>query len=326
MTHFLKTRRARTLPLAKVLTMSDEEAFLELLKHRWPETDGQPICPRCGDDHIYRYKSRRVYKCAACAKHFTVTSGTLFHSAKLPYQKYLAILAMFSNASKGISALAVSIAVDISYKSAFVLLHKLRSGLQETRGDLRLSGEVEVDGAYFGGYIRPPNRGREGKRPLFKREKQCLLTIVERGGSSVPVLVPGETTIAVLAAARKHILPDSTVYTDEANCYDALNAWYDTRRINHRWAYAVGPISTNWAETIHARQRRSERGIHHHVSGPHLLAYAFENCYRHDRRRTDKRAIFDELLGMSLSLPVSRKWKGAWQARAPLDPDGHLRL
>lgn len=314
--HFLKSARAKTLSVKSVMRMSEEEAYAEFRRLRWPDTDGQPVCPHCGYDHCYDIRTRRIFKCAACRKQFSVTSGTLFNSAKLEYRDYLAVIALFVNAAKGISALQISRDMGISYKAAFVLLHKLREAIEDSRGNMKLEGEVEIDGAYYGGHVRPPNSGREGKRPAVKSRKLCVLTLVRRAGGTVPLVVPTENTEVVLAAAAKHILPGSRIFADEHGAYDALHARYETYRINHRYSYSDGVACTNAAESFHSRMRRAEIGQYHRISDRFLQRYAFETAYRSDRRQTDNGAIFAELGEMALGHPVSRQWKGYWQARS----------
>lgn len=94
-------------------------------------------------------------------KDFTVTSGTLFASHKLPLKAYLAAIAVFCNEVKGKSALALSRDLGLSYKAAFVLLHKFREAMSDEMKGRVVGGEgksVEVDGGYFGGYVKPANR------------------------------------------------------------------------------------------------------------------------------------------------------------------------
>lgn len=315
--HFLKSARAKTLSVKSVMRMSEDEAVAEFRKLRWADTDGQPVCPHCGHDHCYDIRTRAIFKCAACRKTFSVTSGTLFHSAKLECRDYLAIIALFINATKGISALQVSRDIGISYKAAFVILHKLREAIEDGRQGMRLSGEVEIDGAYYGGHVRPPNAGRQGKRSGVRFRKQCVLTMVARAGGTVAVVIGSENTDEVLDAAHRHIQEGSIVYADEHGAYDALHARYEMHRINHRWEYSRdGHITTNAAESFHSRMRRAEIGQYHHISGRYLLRYSHEMAYRSDRRRVDNGRVYAELAEMTLTHPMSRQWKGYWQKRA----------
>ena len=93
--------------------------------------------------------------------HHHVRDAVCLH--KLPLRTYLAAIAIFCNEVKGKSALALSRDLDVSYKSAFVLLHKLREAMAEEMKGRIVGGDgkvAEVDGGYFGGYVKPANLER----------------------------------------------------------------------------------------------------------------------------------------------------------------------
>src|SRR5882757_8596040 len=167
--HFLLSPQAKTLSLASVFQMKDEAAEMAFRRIRWADTDGEPVCPHCGGIDAYdcrRLKGAPRFRCSACRKDFSITSGSLFASHKLPLRGYLAAIAIFCNEVKGKSALALSRDLGLSYKSAFVLLHKLREAMAEEMKGRKLGGDgivAEVDGGYFGGYVKPANL-RENRR------------------------------------------------------------------------------------------------------------------------------------------------------------------
>jgi transposase-like protein len=156
--HFLLSAKARTLSLASVARMSEEDARAMFRSIRWAATDGDPVCPRCGCVACYEYASRPIFKCKGCGHQLSVTSGTIFASRKLPMRDYLRAIAIFVNGAKGHSALQLSRDLDVQYKTAFVLSHKLREAMASEHAGKMLSGHVEIDGAYFGGYRKPENR------------------------------------------------------------------------------------------------------------------------------------------------------------------------
>ena len=159
--HFLLSAKARTLGLASIMRMSDDEAHARFVAIRFAENGGEPFCHTCGCVKVYAYTTRRLWKCSACGKQFSVTSGTIFASRKLPIRDYLAAIAIFVNAVKGISALQLGRDLDVQYKTAFVLAHKLREAIGADRESINLSGTVEIDGAYVGGHGRPSNDRKE---------------------------------------------------------------------------------------------------------------------------------------------------------------------
>jgi transposase-like protein len=170
--HFLLSAKARTLSLATVLRMSDEVAHATFVAIRWADNDGAPYCPHCGCVKVYTYAARQIWKCRGCGKQFSVTSGTIFASRKMPIRDYLAAIAIFCNGAKGVSALQLGRDLDVQYKTAFVLAHKLREAMGSTvHAGGELAGAVEVDGAYFGGHVKPENKKEERKDRRLAEEQ-----------------------------------------------------------------------------------------------------------------------------------------------------------
>lgn len=94
--HFLLSPAAKTLSLAQVFRMTEEQAEGAFAKVRWPETDGAPVCPNCGGLNAYdcrRPNGALRFRCRACKADFSTTSGTLFAFHKMPLRMYLAAIA-----------------------------------------------------------------------------------------------------------------------------------------------------------------------------------------------------------------------------------------
>src|SRR5918997_3186069 len=211
--HFLLSAKARTLSLASVFRMSDDDAHAAFVAIRWAETGGEPSCPRCGCTAVYAYAARRIWKCKACGHQFSVTSRTIFASRKLPIRTLLAAVAVFVNAAKGLSALQLGRDLDVQYKTAFVLAHKLREALGSGQANTVLSGHVEVDGAYFGGEVRQENRKehRKDRRLAVNQsgKRRVVVAMRERGGRTLPFVF--RTEAEAVPTIRERVAPGSTV-------------------------------------------------------------------------------------------------------------------
>jgi len=321
--HFLLSAKSRTLSLRNIFDMSDMDCF-ELFKQvRW--TDGLPVCPRCGMvGHHYFLKTRLQWRCRDCAHTFSVTSGTMFAFHKLPLKVYLAAIAIYCNAAKGISALQLSRDLDVQYKTAFVLAHKIRESLMEQRVMDQLSGEVHMDGAYVNGYIRPKNKKidridrrlakyqRPGKRCVFVMRQKCE----ELAGAkrTLTFVLKSENQADVSTLAESFIRHGSIICADEANAYDPLHAKFDTRRVNHQTEYMADDGTTNnLAESYFSRFRRMQYGQVHKFGNLYLANYANEAAYREDTRRWSNGKIFDDVLRKCVRTQTHHDWCGYWQ-------------
>src|SRR5262245_51273112 len=294
--HFLLSKQAKTLTLAQAFGMSDADAEATFKRIRWVDTNGAPVCPKCGSLDAYdcrRPNGSPRFRCRGCGKDFTITSGTLFASRKLPLRGYLAAIAIFCNEVKGKSMLALSRDLGLSYKAAFVMAHKLREAMAEEIkgrqiGDDR--AEAEVDGCYFGGHVRPANKKEDRvDRRLAKNQtgkRKVVVVIRERGGETLPGVFKSESD--ALAWIKRRVVKGTVLHADEAPSWNDLHARFEVKRIDHQEAYALNGVSTNMAESYFSRIRRGEMGHHHHISGPYLLRFAQESAWREDNRRVPK--------------------------------------
>jgi len=313
--HFLHSPAAKTLSLTKVLRMSDKDAETAFRAIRWAATDGEPVCPECGSVEHYNLKSRPVWKCKGCAKQFSITSGTIFHSRKLALRDILGAIAIFTNGAKGFSALQLSRDLCVDYKTAFVLCHKMREAIALARQEGALKGNVEVDGAYFGGYVKPRNN-REDRVDLRLRQHQTgkrQVVIVARETKGRTLTTVAKTEADGVAFARENIAAGSMVHADEASHWDKLAAAFPIKRVNHKRAYSENGANTNAAESFFSRLRRAEIGTHHHVAGRYLAAYATEMAWREDARRQSNGNQFTMIVSAAAMAPKSETWCGYWQ-------------
>ncbi len=324
--HFLLTSAARTLSLASVMRMSDEEAEKVFIRLRWAESDGNAYCPHCGCTIVYscrRPDGAPRWRCKACRKDFSVTSGTLFAFHKLPLRSYLLAIAIFCNEVKGKSMLALSRDLGTQYKTAFVLAHKMREAMASELRGINIGGEgrkAEIDGGYFGGYVKPANR-IENRRDRRLRQNQsgkrmCVVVIRERDGKTLPGVFASE--VAALNFIRTRIARGTTVYADEAGAWNELHGRFTMHRINHQEAYRLdGDIYTNNAESFFSRMRRAEIGHHHHLAGPYLARFAQESAWREDHRRDPNGHQVDRVAMLAMRNKPSVDFCGYWQrARA----------
>jgi len=327
--HFLLSAKARTLSVLQVMQMTDTDAFGIFKDLRWGDT-GEVSCPCCGTigKHAFR-RDRKQWRCLDCGHTFSVTSGTIFANHKLPLRTYLAAIALFSNAVKGVSALQLGRDLGVQYKTAFVLAHKIRESLLEQRDMSQLSGVVHMDGAYVNGYIRPENKKEDridrrlaehqkpNKRCVFVMRQQAADTDKGMSGATRTltfILKTSENQIDVGNLVNTFVKKGSIICADESNAYDVLHAKFDTRRVNHSIEYRSDKgITNNLAESFFSRFRRMQYGQMHKFGTLHLAGYANEAAFREDNRRQSTGQIFVKVTKSCAKTRASRVWSGYWQ-------------
>jgi len=281
----------------------------------------------------YFQRTCKQWRCKDCSHTFSVTSGTIFAFHKLPLRVYLAAIAIFTNAVKGISALQLGRDLGVQYKTAFVMAHKIRESLMEHRDDAQLAGEIHMDGAYVNGHIRPKNKKEDridrrlaihqkpGKRCVFVMRQKVETAGDEIRGSNktLTFIIKAENQSDVNKLATEFVKKGSTICADESNAYDVLHAKFDTRRVNHSVEYRADDGTTNnLAESYFSRFRRMQYGQTHKFGNLYLANYANEAAYREDTRRLPNGAIFTDITRKCAHTKTSRDWCGYWQGNKRL--------
>jgi transposase-like protein len=255
---------------------SDESCRDILEKLRWNENIE---CPRCGSKSIRHSYTRDQFDCASCGYQFSVTSGTIFHDSHLPLMKWFVAVYLMVESKKGISANQMKRTLNVSYKTAWYLCHRIRTAMSEINPEL-LKGIVEVDETYVGGKRRNVGHGYRGN-------KVVVAAAIQRGGSSRLQVVEGTDRLSLHNFIHKYTAPDTeAIYTDELPSYEGI-ADDDTRHgtVKHSQEQWVnGDVHTNHVENIWSLLKRSIVGSYHKVSVKHLDAYLDELEWRFNNR------------------------------------------
>lgn len=334
--HFLTSREARNFSQDDVARMSDREVFNMFVRMRWG-TSGKQACPSCGVlDRHYFLAGRKQWRCKdiSCGHTFSVTSGTKFADHKLPLRKLLGAIAVYVTNSKGMSAVQFGQSAQISYQTAFTLMHKLRETIIEHRDETPVSGVVHVDGAHFGGRMRKPRqkrkktdiplRARQGRTAYPQHPNRRIVMVLREvspipgagGARSIVEIVPAEDEIHCSRLGEKYIERNSTVMTDESPAYGRYARQFSHKTVNHtrQFSTAAG-VSNNHAESFFTRARRFVIGQVHRMTPKYIFDYMNEIAWREDNRRVSPKMKAEQLLQMSLRSGESRWWRGYCQGK-----------
>src|SRR5215210_2289439 len=191
--------------LEAVRYFSDLDVATEhVAKTRW--LDG-PVCPRCGvlDEKHYYLKTRRLWKCRACKKQFSVKLGTIFEDSPLGLDKWLPALWMLANCKNGISSYELHRALGVTQKTAWFMLHRIRLAMQ-SKTFRKSGGKFEVDETYLGGLSKFMHKDKRERviHGTGGTDKVPVVGIMKRGGKKRHTTVVASVMRQV---SGKHLRP-----------------------------------------------------------------------------------------------------------------------
>jgi transposase-like protein len=274
---------------------SDKDIANEFLAElRW---EHGPMCPACGSlDHSY-ISTRRLWKCKACKKQYSVKVGTIFEDSPLGLEKWLPAVWLIANSKNGISSHELGRALGTTQKSAWFMLHRIRLAMQ-TGGFNKFSGPVEADESFIGGKARNMHRDVR-KRKITGRgtvNKTIVAGILERGGQVRASVVPDRTSWRMERNIAANVEPGATVYTDKAEGYKGLSRSYSHETVDHANEYVRGQVHVNGMENFWSLVKRGLHGTYISVEPFHLFRYLDERVFTFNLRELSDFDRFERVL------------------------------
>jgi transposase-like protein len=265
---------------------SDEQVCIDTVAElRWP--DG-PSCPACEHKEHYYLKTQKRWKCKACGRQFSVKLGTIFEDSALSLDKWLCALWMLVNCKNGVSSHEIARTLEITQKSAWFMLQRLRLALQsgslvKLGGD---GGEVEVDETYIGGKARNMHKSRKQRLTgVLTEDKTTVMGFLERGGKVRMVIVGDRQRETMRPVVKEHVDTGAALYSDNLAAYRGLREEYDHKIVDHATRYVDGRVHTNGLENFWSLLKRGLNGTYVAVEPFHLFRYLDEQAFRFNTRK-----------------------------------------
>jgi transposase-like protein len=290
-----RTARPETLQQAILFFSDYANCHRAVMDIRWP--DGVVRCPHCGSENVTYLENQRRWKCYE--KHpkaqFSLKVGTIFEDSPVGLEKWLPALWLVTACKNGISSYELARALDVTQKTAWFMLSRLRLALQGKDGG-KLSGDVEVDETFIGGKARNMHKSKLRRLHLTMNNpmvgKVAVMGVLERGAKGESQIrlqqIPSNRRRHVRPVIDEHIEQGSNIYSDSLKSYKHLSradSEYVHNVIDHAHSYVEGNVHTNGMENFWSLLKRTLKGTYVSVEPFHLFRYLDEQVFRFNNRK-----------------------------------------
>ncbi len=276
----------------------DEQTCIDHLETlRW---NGNVVSPFDASSKVYNCKGNK-YKCKNTGKYFNVKTETMFDNTKMELQKWFLAIWIVTSHKKGISSLQLGRDLNITQKSAWFMLQRIRKcfGIENNN---ELDNEVEADETYVGG----KNKNRHNHKKAIAsqgrsaKDKTPVVGTVERNGKLNANVVKNVGSTTLTREIVANVKQSASLYTDEWLGYKGVSRIYDHSIVKHNQnEYVNGRVHTNTIEGFWSLLKRGIFGIYHFTSKKHLQMYVDEFVFRYNTRDTTEAMRFNLLLSNS---------------------------
>jgi len=260
---------------------TEEQCFEVLVKLRWPKAFE---CPKCRYKAYCRLTHRKLFQCNACRSQTSITAGTIYHSTKIPFTKWFLATYLMTQSKSGISQLELARQLGVSSNTGAMVYHKLAQVMMERDAQKTLSGNIEIDDAYWGGK-------KKGKRGRGSENKTPFVAAIEKDTDNHPIhiklsVLSGFKKKELKRWSKKHLAPGTTAISDGLRCFAGIKeAGFSHKAIvvgNCKDPKKSAPF--NWVNTILGNLKSALSGIYHKLSSAHLPRHLATFQYRFNRR------------------------------------------
>lgn len=264
-----------------------ENCLKYMVAKRWP--NGVVICPTCGSAHVGFLVNQQRWQCSSRhpRRQFSIKTGTIFEDSPLGLDKWLPCVWLVTNCKNGVSSWEIHRALEVTQKTAWFMLHRIRLAMQDEDSGGKLHGQIEVDETFIGGKSRNMHKHVRARKITGTggKDKTAVMGILQRGGKVRTKVVANRKKTLLQAIVKAHVEPGAEVYTDTLKSYEGLDGEYLHQFVDHAVEYVNGQVHTNGMENFWSLLKRTIGGTYVSVEPFHLFRYVDEQAFRFNNRQ-----------------------------------------
>jgi len=286
----------------------DEKTCIEHIEAiRWNDN---VISPFDETSKVYKCAGFK-YKCKNTGKYFNFRTGTIFENTNVSLQKWFMAIYLVNNHKKGISSHQLAKDIEITQKSAWFLLHRIRYAFGHENFQKILNDVIQADETFAGG----KNKNRHADKKVLNsqgrlfKDKTPVLGLMQNGHVNLSV-IPNTQAETIKPIIEQMVKEGSIIISDDWDAYKSISDKYFHVIVDHQnGEYVKGAFHTNSVEGFWSHFKRTIYGTYHQVSSKHLHRYCSESAFRYNTRKAkdpqrfnlcltsiDKRLTYKELI------------------------------
>jgi transposase-like protein len=263
----------------------DEQSCIDHLEYlRW---DGNIVSPFDSESKVYKCKGNK-YKCLNTNKYFNVRTGTIFEGSKIPLQQWILAIYLFSTNKKGISSYTLASELNLTQKTSWFLLSRIRYAMEHETFLREMEGVVQVDETFVGGKNKNRHKDKKVKNSQGRsfKDKTPVIGFLSEGQVKCEVIADTSSD-SISPSVINNVAKGSIIVTDEWRGYNNLNTEYHREIVSHeRGSYLnENGFTTNGIEGFWSEFKKTLIGTYHNrQTKKHLKLYTNESVYRYNFR------------------------------------------
>lgn len=275
----------------------NEQSCIDHLEYlRW---NGNVISPFDPTSKVYKCKDNK-YRCLNTKKYFNVRTGTIFEGTKIPLQQWFLSIYLFTVGSKGISSYTLAKELNITQKTSWFLLSRIRYAMDHESFIKEMEGATQSDEAFIGGSNsnRHANKKVKHDRKRNFKDKATVIGLYKNGVVKAQV-IKSPSVKNIWPILRKNVQEGAVLVSDDWGAYRNTYERYEHQVVRHNVGSYVNyaGYTTNGIEGFWSHLKKNFIGIYHNiVSKKHMQTYVNECCFRYNMRELPVSAKMDILL------------------------------
>ena len=287
---------------------TEDQCRAALQAARWP---GGFACPACGAQARTSFErgGLRYWQCSRCERQTSLISGTVFEASKLPLSRWFLAMQLLTQSKNNVSALELKRQLGVSYRTAWLIKHKIMQAMRLAEDGRELDGRIEIDDAYLGGEFSggKTGRGADNKVPFV-----AAVQTTEDGRPLYACLSQQPPTLQAMAAfAASHIAPSATVVSDGLWCFGAatLVGAEHERIVTGGGKASMALPQFKWVNTLLGNLKTAITGTYHAFDfAKYAHRYLAEFQFRFNRRFNMKTILHHLVHALLTAPPSPERW------------------